>query len=106
METWQAAFVGAIGAILPDLLKAIRKRFQKRPAYLGTGWYWSMLAVLAVLGAVVVAFRHPADALEGLAFGAVAPVFLAQILGVEKDDHLGTEAKPDFIHQVRLWWGS
>lgn len=107
MEVWQILGLGAAGGVLPDFLKAVRKRFQERPEYLGRPWYWASLAMLAVLGAVASYLGKPTDWSAALAFGAAAPAFLTSVLGLEKDDHLGTDDdEPGFLKRVRIWWGS
>ena len=49
MDIIEAALVGALGGVLPDLIKVIRKRFQKMPTYLGRGWYWLNVVFLSAL---------------------------------------------------------
>jgi hypothetical protein len=107
MEWAAAAGLGVLGGVLPDLIKAIRKRFRKRPNYLATAWYWSMLVLLGLLGGAVAAFRHPHDAIEALAYGAAAPAFLTQIFAADDADHLGGDGQNrNLIHRMRRWWGS
>ncbi|SFT82710.1 hypothetical protein [Paraburkholderia aspalathi] len=97
---------GAVGAVLPDMIKLVRKRFQDRPTYVRKPWYWLNVVILAGLGVLVVAWRDPADWKDAIAFGAAAPAFFEQIFARDNDEHLGAEERLNVFERIRRWWGS
>ena len=106
MDIVEAAMVGALGGVLPDLIKVIRKRFQKMPTYLGRGWYWLNVLFLAIIGAIASAIAHPGTIHEALAYGAGSLAILTQALGQSDEQHLGDAEQVNPIRQLRAWWGS
>jgi len=104
---WEvAAACGALGGVLPDLIKIVRKRFESAPVYFKSVFYWVNLLILAMLGAGVAIWRKPHDILEAITFGAAALTFLTQALGLSDNaKHLGAE-KTDMVTRIRRWWGS
>ena len=106
MDIIEAALLGAVGGLLPDLIKAIRKRFQKMPTYLRRAWYWLNLAFLGIVGAIVSAIAHPSTIQEALAYGAGALALVTQALGQNDEQHLGDTEWVDPVRQIRAWWGS
>lgn len=106
MSVIEAVLLGALGGILPDLIKAIRKRFQKMPTYFGSGWYWLNVTFLAIIGALVSAVAHPSTIQEALAYGAGALALVTQALGQNDEQHLGATERVSPVRQIRTWWGS
>ncbi|WP_422384568.1 hypothetical protein [Roseibium album] len=106
MIWYHAALAGALGAVLPDLIKIIRKRFQKRPVYLGRAWYWFVLLIMAGIGAAVSSFKGPSDFIEAMALGAAAPVLIERALAVDEDAHLSAVSEISVFQRARRWWGS
>lgn len=106
MDVIEAALLGALGGVLPDLIKAIRKRFEKMPIYFGRGWYWLNVAFLAIIGAIVSAIAHPSTIQEALAYGAGALALVTQALAQNDEQHLGATERVNTVRQIRAWWGS
>jgi hypothetical protein len=104
---WEhAAFLGAVGGVLPDVFKTIRKRFEKRPAYLTSWFYWASFAVLGIAGAGVSVWRDPKDVVEAISYGAASIVFIQAAFGMSEDKHLGVTENVGLVTRIRLWWGS
>ncbi|UVK50389.1 hypothetical protein DBIPINDM_003527 [Mesorhizobium sp. AR02] len=106
MDILWAALLGALGGVLPDFIKVIRKRFEKMPTYLGRRFYWLNVASLAVMGAIASAIGHPSSIHEALAYGAGALALLTQAFGQNDEQHLGDAEQVNPIRQIRAWWGS
>lgn len=109
MSLFATAALGALGGLLPDMIKIVRKRFEKRPDYLGSGFYWFCLIVLAVVGAGVAVWRDPRSPVDAVAYGAAALAFITQALALSDDKHLGVDpagGKQSSFQRVRRWWGS
>jgi hypothetical protein len=91
------------------MIKVIRKRFEKRPDYLTSGFYWTSVFFLAAVGAGVAVWRDPGSPVDAVAYGAAALAFITQIFALPDDKHLGVDPageKPGTIQRIRRWWGS
>lgn len=102
----QAAALGALGGVLPDVLKTIRKRFEQRPDYLSSWFYWISFVFLAAVGAGVSVWRDPRSAVEAVAYGAASLAFIQTAFGISEDKHLGRTEDAGLLTRIRLWWGS
>lgn len=106
MDIMWAALLGALGGVLPDFIKVIRKRFETMPTYLGRRFYWLNVAFLAIVGAIASAIAHPGTIHEALAYGAGSLAILTQALGQNDEQHLGDAEQVGLVRQIRAWWGS
>ncbi|CAO3405508.1 hypothetical protein [Azospirillum palustre] len=103
---WEAAAAwGALGGVLPDVIKTVRSRFQKRPDYLMSWFYWVNLIFLAVAGAGVAVWRDPHDVVEAVSYGAAALAFFTQVFALPDDKHLGAD-DISLVTRIRRRWGS
>ena len=106
MDIIQAMLLGALGGVLPDFIKLIRRRFDAMPNYLTRWWYWLNLLLLAIIGAVASAGGQPDSVQEALAFGAASFAVLTQLLGQADEKHLSDDDPVGLVRRVRAWWGS
>lgn len=102
----ETAVLGAVGGVLPDIIKAIRKRFEPTPAYIKRGWYWVSILFLAVVGAIASIAAHAGTIHEAMAYGAGSFAILTQVVGQTDEKHLGGADEASPIRQIRTWWGS
>ncbi|ARP67206.1 MULTISPECIES: hypothetical protein [Mesorhizobium] len=102
----ETAALGAVGGILPDIIKAIRKRFESTPSYIKSSYYWFSVVLLAIIGAVASIAAHAGTAQEALAYGASSFALLTQVVGQTEEKHLGGADEASLIRQIRTWWGS
>lgn len=58
----ETAVLGAVGGVLPDIIRIIRKRFEATPAYVKRGAYWLSVGFLAIVGAVASVAAHAGTA--------------------------------------------
>jgi len=105
MDIIEAAIWGAVGGVLPDIMKLLRKRFQQRPTYVGRAWYWLNVVLLAIIGAIISVISHPNAIQDALAYGAASLALLTQLFGKDDDQHLGGSGA-SAIKKIRGWWAS
>ncbi len=88
MPWYQIAFLGAIGGIIPDVLRIVGARHDgNAPGYLLTWFFWVSLLLLGAIGAgaayAAVTYAPPAQnwAITALGIGYSAPSIISKLLG-------------------------
>lgn len=114
MSEIEVVGLGCLGGALPDILRAVKLRYQPAPQYLRRWFFWISLAVLVVMGGVVTHFVHPESAVAALSVGFSAPELLSKLLGAEVPQPPAAEGKVwklatdprqgTILQQVRRWW--
>ncbi|RWA62924.1 hypothetical protein [Mesorhizobium sp.] len=102
----ETAVLGAVGGVLPDIIRIIRKRFEATPAYVKRRAYWLSVGFLAIVGAVASVTAHAGTAHEAMAYGAGSFALLTQAVGQSDEKHLGGADEASIFTQIRTWWGS
>jgi len=70
--------LGAIGGLLPDVLRLIKERDHLQ-AYLGSGGFYLSLVLLAGVGALAAYIAPAGSVKEAVAIGFAAPEFLSRL---------------------------
>src|SRR5688572_18803655 len=75
------ALLGALGGLLPDILRIVKSRHdpQLQP-YLNSVMFWVGLLLAVAVGALAAALAEAANVREALAYGFGAPEVLTRIL--------------------------
>ena len=101
----QTLLWGALGGMLPDVIRLVRQRHNAGlPAYLTRANFYVGLALAMVLGAAAATLLHAGSVAEALAYGFGAPELLTRLLS-----RTGTGAAGGGITPLRTlgeWWAS
>jgi hypothetical protein len=80
MDGLTIAVLGAVGGLVPDILRIIELRHQTAPDYLSRGFFWFSLSLLSCVGAFTAYMLSPVRAIDALAIGFSAPTLLSNLL--------------------------
>ena len=98
---------GCLGALLPDILRVIRERYQKKLPYLRYGPFWIGLALLVGLGGLL-AYWCNADSIHAaLAYGFSGPEIITRLLAAptRPPSAIGGAAPVAVPRlEIREWW--
>lgn len=94
------AIVGALGGLLPDVLRFIKGRHEGFPNWFRKGGYWVGLALLVVLGGVAAWLGNAKQWQAALALGFGAPEFFSRLAGSESATVRGSGSG----FALRRWW--
>ena len=104
MTATQAALYGAIGALLPDVIRIIKDRHNVAlPPYLKSLNFYLGLLFAVALGAGVSVVLAPTDLKAALAYGFGAPEIVTRLLS-EPASPKAAAAAAAGQRSVRRWW--
>jgi hypothetical protein len=99
----QTLLWGAVGGVLPDVIRLVRRRHDVAlPPYVKRGSFYVGLALAVVLGAATAALLGAGSVTEAVAYGFGAPELLTRLLS-----SAGTEAgRITPWRMLRAWWAA
>jgi hypothetical protein len=99
----QTLLWGAVGGVLPDVIRVVRQRHNEAlPPYVKRGSFYVGLALAVALGAAAAALLGANSVAEAVAYGFGAPELLTRLLS-----SVGTEAgRTDPWRTLRAWWAA
>jgi purine-cytosine permease-like protein len=101
----QAALYGAIGALLPDVIRIIKDRHNVQlPPYLKSLNFYLGLLFAVALGAAVAWLLAPSDVKAALAYGFGAPEIITRMLSKAPSPAGAAAAASVGPRSVRRWW--
>ncbi|MBX9778550.1 MAG: hypothetical protein K2Y71_29605 [Xanthobacteraceae bacterium] len=103
MDIWTTILWGAVGGIVPDILRLIRERHGEAPTYLAKWHFWLGLVLSMAVGAFVAWIFAPSKVLDAVAYGIAAPSVL-QGLAADKSKEPKLSAASGLIDSWRYWW--
>ncbi len=104
MTTANIILLGALGGLVPDVLRFIKGRHKEMPGYLQKPQFYIGVVLLAGLGALAAWLMEAADVKQALAYGYAAPEVLSRLFAkttgaVSADRSLAAEEQT-----VPQWW--
>ncbi|MGD0076043.1 MAG: hypothetical protein ABSD31_17130 [Candidatus Binataceae bacterium] len=105
---------GCVGALLPDVIRVIRARYDPRvPMYLRSTTFWIGMLLLVAVGGLTAWFANARSARDALAYGYAAPELLSSLLaeGSNRPRPPAPFGRRAFyqpvspIRTIRQWWG-
>jgi hypothetical protein len=86
MDWWKVWLCGALGGLLPDILRIIRGRHKAEvPAYFGKPMFWVGLVLAMVVGGLTADLLNADRAYTAIALGYAAPDILEKALSKEAE---------------------
>src|SRR5512139_3912402 len=94
---------GALGGVLPDVIRLVRQRHNEAlPAYLKRRNFYVGLVLAVVLGAAAAALLDASSVAEALAYGFGAPELLTRLLSRAGTDTGNGRVTP--LRTLGEWW--
>lgn len=98
---WTLVSFGAVGGLLPDLVRFVRNRQKGFPDWFKKLGYWVALVCLVALGGFVAWLGGAGTWKAALAMGYAAPEIITKLVSNDSPDLRGSR---DGRFDVRRWW--
>ncbi|RWP58615.1 hypothetical protein [Mesorhizobium sp.] len=103
LDTFSIILWGAVGGLIPDVLRLIRSRHGQAPDYFGHWHFWMALVLMVALGALAAWLSAPTKVFDAIAYGIAAPaVFEGLLADKSKEPRLNESS--NLIDSWRYWW--
>ncbi len=96
---WTLVSFGALGGLLPDLVRFVKNRQKGFPEWFSKVGYWVALLFLVILGGLVAWLGGAGSWKAALAMGYAAPEIISRLAGSESPDLRSLAG-----FEVRKWW--
>lgn len=100
---WGLIAFGCIGGILPDVIRFIKNRYDKRiPAYIKSPKYWASLLFQIILGGGAAWLLGASSFKDALFFGFGAPELISRLAGEAIAPPPNQKGAAEF--NIFAWW--
>jgi hypothetical protein len=96
---WTFVALGAVGGLLPDLIRFVKDRQKGFPDWFRKVGYWVGLLLLVVLGGFAAWLGGAKTWQAALAMGYAAPEIISRLVGSDSPDLRGFGG-----FSLRKWW--
>ena len=99
--------IGCVGGLLPDVLRLIRNRYNKKlGGYLKRAHFWVGLFLLIAVGGLTAWVLQATTIKDALIYGFAAPELLSKLLSEATGPDIDLVTKGGNRFSIRKWWAN
>ena len=100
---WSIIVLGCVGGMLPDVLRTINNRFDKKiPSYLKRPLFWIGFFLLVAIGGFAAWLFGATTAKDAVIYGFAAPELISRLISEAKAPPTPQKGTTEF--NLRNWW--